>query len=32
MTVLLITALQAAETLAAFHLQRVAHTAGEARA
>jgi hypothetical protein len=31
MTVLLITALQAAETLAAFHRQCVANTASEAR-
>jgi ureidoglycolate hydrolase len=32
MTIMLITALRAAETLAAFHRQRVESTAGEARA
>jgi hypothetical protein len=32
MTVMLITALRAAETLGAFHRQRVENTAGEARA
>ncbi len=31
MTVMLITALRAAETFAAFHRQRVGNTAGEAR-